>query len=189
MNIYVLTENSYLFIGIVHSLKERMECRCIQLAPNGKSNTSLFHLTKPGDIVMVAQENTNIDFSMLMELNETNASVIIATNYVNWNISSIFRFSTISRRFYLSDLLQSMHLVQSIRNKEIKLPKITKTERAVLRLVMNGVAINFISSRLNITAKTAYSHQRSAFRKIGIRKSQDMIKLPLNYLNYLCGVS
>lgn len=186
MNIYVLTENSYLFLGVANSLKQRMDCRCVQLNPNSKSNSEIFHLTKPGDIVLVAQENSNIDFTMLMELNETNASVIIAANHVDWKISSIFRFATIARKFYLSDLLQNMYLVQAINNKEIKLPKITKTERAVLKLVMNGMTINFISSRLNITTKTAYSHQRSAFRKIGIRKSLDIIKLPSNYLNYLC---
>jgi DNA-binding CsgD family transcriptional regulator len=84
--------------------------------------------------------------------------------------------------------LKGIHLIKPTKFKTLKLPKITSAEKEVLLLILKGATMNFIGSRLNIATKTAYTHQRSAFKKMGIRKCQDMLKLPDNYINYLCGV-
>lgn len=186
MDIYVLTENNYLFYGVEKSLSGRVNCQCIHLNPLRGDNSTYCELGKLGDIFIIASEFQNMDFSLLMALNETDASVIIATDNAEWNISSIFRFSTIMRRFYLSDLLQSIHLRKPVRSKKIKLPRITTSEKRVLLLTLKGINVSYIGSRLNISTKTAYSHQRNAFRKLGIRKAQDVLRLPDNYINYLC---
>lgn len=185
MKIYVLTENNYLYNGIAHTLASRTDCQCVKLSPQNKSNYIISRLSKSGDIFIIASEYSNMNFSMLMELNQSNASVIIATNNFDWKISSIFRFSTISRNFHMFDLLQAIRLIKPVSNKDVLLPRITASEKEVLMLTMNGVRVDFISSRLNIAAKTAYAHQRSAFKKLGIRKIQDITKLPYNYINYI----
>ncbi|WMY73535.1 LuxR C-terminal-related transcriptional regulator [Buttiauxella selenatireducens] len=186
MNIYILTENNYLFYGIEQSLSEHVNCQCIHLNPAEYDASKHLHLIQRRDVFIIANDFHNMDFSLLMKLNETDASVIIATDNAEWNISSIFRFATIMRRFYLSDLLQNIHLIQPVRSKKIKLPKITISEKRVLLLTFKGIDIDYISSRLNISTKTAYSHQRNAFKKIGIRKIHDIFRLPGNYISYLC---
>lgn len=186
MNIYVLTENYYLFYGIECSLSSKPNYQCIHLKPNDERYIDIAKKNDPGDIFVVVPEYTKLDFSMLMAINETNASVIIANNYCGWNVSDVFRFSSIPQRFYLSDLLKSIHLLKSAKNKEVKLPKITATEKKVLQLTIKGTSVTFIGSRLGITVKTAYAHQRSVFKKLGIRKIRDINMLPDKFINYIC---
>lgn len=186
MNIYVLTENYYLFNGVACSLSSRPEFHCIHLQPYDKRYITIVDENDPDDIFIMVPEHAKLDFSMLMAMNETNASVIIANNYCDWNVSEMFRFSTIPRRFYLNDLLKSIHLLKSAKNKEVKFPRITATEKKVLQLTIKGTSVTFIGSRLGITVKTAYAHQRSVFKKLGIRKTRDIYMLPDKFINYLC---
>ncbi|SUW64040.1 Bacterial regulatory proteins, luxR family [Buttiauxella agrestis] len=186
MNIYVLTENYFLFNGIECALKSRPDCHCIQLKPDDERYPSIADKNDPQDIFIVVPEYTRLDFSMLMAINETNASVIIANNHYDWNVGGLFRFSTIPRRFYLSDLLKSIHLLKSAKNKEVRLPRITATEKKVLQLTIKGTPVTFIGSRLGMTVKTAYAHQRSVFKKLGIRKTRDIYMLPDKFIKYLC---
>lgn len=97
MNIYVLTENYYLFYGIECSLSSKPNYQCIHLKPNDERYIDIAK-NDPGDIFVVVPEYTKLDFSMLMAINETNASVIIANNYCRWNVSDVFRFSSIPQK-------------------------------------------------------------------------------------------
>lgn len=187
MKIYVITENNFLFTGVVHSLSPRMNSQFIQLNPLDKNNYSTYEDSDIVDIYILAPEYLRIDFDMLVALNKTRSSVIIASSETDWNVGRVFSFSKMEKKFSLSDLLQCIFTLRPSGNKQIYLPKITSSERSVLLMTLNGVSIDFIGFRLDMAIKTVYSHQKSALRKLGVRKFRDIVTLPENFIEYVCG--
>lgn len=186
MNIYVITENYYLFTGVVHSLSSRMACHFIRLNPHDTNNYSIYKDSAPSDVYILAPENSKIDFSILVALNDTKSSVIFARSNSDGNICRMFRFTNLERVFHLSDLLQCIFKLKPSDSREIHLPKITTQERSVLLLTLSGMGVSYIGARFNMTVKTVYAHQRSALKKLGVRKVRDVISFPDHFVEYIC---
>ncbi|MGF6190411.1 LuxR C-terminal-related transcriptional regulator [Serratia sp. 2723] len=54
---------------------------------------------------------------------------------------------------------------------------LTARERDVLIDTLNGTNVNVTAHRLKLSTKTIYAHKTNAFKKIGVRKIQDILHL------------
>lgn len=185
MNIYILTQNFYLYAGINNALKEHLNAKIIHITFDEVYDLLKKHFFLSDDVFILSSEFATLDFSSLLLLSESGAKTIISRNNFRFNYRDIFNFAEIPQNFYLSDLLQAIHLTPSIR-KSTTLPKITEREKSILFYISSGIDIYVVSEMLNISHKTTYQHLQNALKKVGIRKSRDIIKLPRNFIKNMC---
>lgn len=185
MNIYVFTQNIYLYTGIKHTLKKYLKANIVHITFNEVNDFVNQHYFLSDDIFILSSESVKLDFHLLLLLSKSSTKTIISRDNLNFNYNAIFQFSEIPENFCLRDLLQAIHLNPIIR-KTTTMPKITTREKNVLIYTLNGIDINIMSHLLKISHKTIYQHQRNALKKFGIRKPRDIINLPTNFIDYIC---
>ncbi|MFJ3458544.1 helix-turn-helix transcriptional regulator [Scandinavium goeteborgense] len=185
MNIYILTQNLYLYVGIKNALKEHINAKIMHIKFDEVYYFLKQHYFLGDDVFILSSEFSTLDFSSLLLLSKSNAKTIISRNNFRFNYREIFNFSVIPQKFYLSDLLQAIHLTPVI-HISTTLPKITEREKSILFYISSGIDIHVVSEILNISHKTTYQHLKNALKKVGIRKSRDIINLPRNFITYMC---
>lgn len=186
MRFYILTQNNYIFAGLKHTLNEYQENDFIQLDPKDDQNIEIYKSSSASDIFFFIPDGEYLDLMSLMHLHHSHSSVIIANNDISWNVSAVFDFTTLPQKFILSDILHALNLLK-IKKKTIQFPRMTQNEKKVLILVNKGYAIPSISRLMNIKTKTALAHQLNALKKMGIKKTHHIYKLPKDYIRYVCG--
>lgn len=185
MNIYILTRNHYLFTGVKHLLTNHVNYSCTMLVPEDSNIDSIVNNCTDRDAFIVILDDSYIYFSTLIKLHHCDARVIIVNNNYQWEAGGVFKFITMPYKFTLSDLLCHIHARKQIKNA-VNIPMFSTNEKKVILLTQEGTTIREISSRLNIPIKTVYSSQRSALKKLGIRKSHNILKLPQDYIDQIC---
>jgi len=186
MKLYILTQNQYMFMGLKHLLCFYLDRECIQLDPKDETNIDIYRSSSASDIFFVIPDGEYLDLLSLIHLQHSHSPVLIANNDIAWKVSAVFDFSPLPQKFMLGDILHGLCFLK-IKKKLIQFPRMTEREKKVLLLVKKGYAIPRISSLMNIKRKTALHHQLNALKKVGIKKTHHIVKLPKNYIRYLCG--
>lgn len=186
MNIYIFTGNYYLFNGIKHALSQLISAEFLHTPLSSMKNIITSTTDFSNDIYIISAEREKLDFLLLLKLHQKNAPVVLVNNKVNWKADSILNFNTIPDKSQVINLAQAIIFKRKRYNKTT-IPYMTPQELEVLKYTAKGVSIYNMGYKLKISTKTAYSHQRNAFRKIGIRKTTELLLLPKNYIEYICG--
>jgi DNA-binding CsgD family transcriptional regulator len=103
---------------------------------------------------------------LLVEPNKLKLSVICNVN------ESIDEYASLEQL--------SSAIIRIINSKEYyqkTYTQLTIREQVVLIETLHGVKVNVTAKRLNISTKTVYSHKLKAFRKLGVRNTQDALPL------------
>ncbi|TNV20475.1 hypothetical protein FH968_10760 [Buttiauxella sp. B2] len=185
MNIFILTNDFYMFNGIKHALSDRLAYNCVQVDPSSPYNAFLFFCASKEDVFVLLPDFYKLSFDVLLGLNNSKASVIITKTESTSILGLIFQYQLIPKKFYLSDLLQAIHFKYS-EAKVANIPKLTGREKDILLFTVKGISISSMSRSLDICIKTAYQHQRNALKKIGIQRACNIFQLPDNLISYLC---
>lgn len=185
MRIYVLTENNYLFYGVFFFMGSNPSINCSHLK-NISGDFFISHTE--GDLFIIDLDFPNFDFHFLVMLKNRNIRAFIASNGSSSEFFTSILFPVFGKKKLFNELERCSKFEVVDNYKASHLNMLTKAEVNVTTLVMKGFTINKISRILAISIKTAYSHQASAFKKIGVRKRHDLIKLPRGYIFYLCSI-
>lgn len=170
VNIKVITENYYFFIGIKEYLQndERKVSHIDFPELNGTPRSNL----KNGDVYIFYTLNYINEILLLISNNPLPGRLIVipVNNRSNFNIA-----------FEKSILLDPHARIDNILNKltedvehersliDLQKGKLTKREKTILTHTINGMNANSISQSLCISKKTVYAHRRNAFLKLGGR--------------------
>ncbi|MBL5859508.1 helix-turn-helix domain-containing protein [Serratia fonticola] len=170
INIKVITENSYFFIGIKEYLQN--DEREVSHIDFHELNSTPRNNLKNDDVYIFYTLNYINEILLLISNNPLPGRLIVipVNNRSNFNIA-----------FEKNMLLKSHANIENILDKinedfeqvkpSIDLQKgtLTKREKAILTYTINGMNANSISQYLCISIKTVYAHRRNAFVKLGGR--------------------
>lgn len=182
MAIYILTDNQFLFLGIERFIYEKMKLSCTLLNPD--ESRLICKIADKDDIFIVLYEYLCIDFSNLMALHSSDATVIIAKSNFDWKVIPSLGFHMLAHRFSVQELLDCLRAKSVTRNK-IKHPTLSCKEKTILMLTVEGLSTSVISEQLCMPTKTVYTYQRNIYSKIGVRKAVDISHIPGNYIEYI----
>lgn len=180
MNVYVVTENKYLYQGILHSLT-KFSNYTVMLTPtnDAERNEVVEKLTCDDLLLLIADTGYKYDFQFLVAVSRCQARVIYSGAFEHFHFQHMFGFSIIGVHFLLSDLMQAIYLKNNIK-RTFRLPKITLQEKEILFHTYKGNSVAEMAGFLYMHPKTVYRHQRSVLKKIGVRKPKDLYLLPEN---------
>ncbi|PAA94961.1 helix-turn-helix domain-containing protein [Serratia fonticola] len=170
MNIYIITENNYFFIGLKHTLKndknsvEKLSPYELEISPENKF--------KQGDIFIFHTSNYSLKLSFLISTGHFPGKLFfIPTNGKVRFKEAFSRYSFLDAK---SDLMTVFSKVFDTQQKSIEQTKIfrdelTEREKNILHKTINGMNAQTISRLLCISVKTVYTHRRNALHKLGGR--------------------
>lgn len=175
MNVNVVTENNYFFLGIKASFH------------GGEQGVKKI---TPDELKSIAKDKCSEDdifiFNMPSFIDEL--SFLIATDPFPGKLISIpigrnVRLKvTLKKHIALdahADVDIILHEITKSKGDEFATinstqDKLTKREKAILLYNINGMDINAISQLLNISIKTVYAHRHNALHKLGGRNFFDI---------------
>ncbi len=170
MNIYIVTENNFFFIGV----KEKMpfdKAAIKKLRPEALERNSMNGFGKE-DVFIFHTSNFGVELSFRISTGNFPGKLIFIPT------TSKERFKLAVNRYVFLDTYASAEEIAAkiIDNDEsgntschvIKDP-LTEREKVILRHTINGMNAQKISQCLSISAKTVYAHRRNAFHKLGGR--------------------
>lgn len=184
VNVFVVTENHYLYYGIDASLVGRGDYRVSMVSSEKTMNSAIIKNAQDTDIIFLVAEKNNFDFGFLKTICKCRAKVIYAKNDTNFPFGYMFDFIVITARFFLSDLLQAINSSQR-KSRIVKFPNITKSERIILYYTIRGTSVNDMARYLSVSTKTVYQHQHNALAKVGVRKVSQLTEIPNKFIDYL----
>lgn len=187
MNIYILTNNNYLCLGLSFLIKEKYEHQCIIL--NQKKASRFFTCYNPDakDVFIVSMDMFAKNFNYLLNIRDLGVAIIIVNESRNSPLASVFGVYAIPYHFSLEVLSTCIKNHNSINAQQLStMPRLTNRERFVLFNITKGVGVRSLSDSMGISEKTVYAHLAIVMRKIGLRKRANIGLLPSVYVNYLC---
>lgn len=183
MRVYVITNNIYLFYGVFYSVVSNSSFNCFHLK---RISDNFFSSHTEDDFVIIDLDFPGFDFNFLVLLKDKNIRAFIVSNGSSLQEFSNILFPVLGKKKLFNELDVCSKFKTDVNYKAAHLHMLTQAEKNVTKLLMKGFTINEISRILVISIKTAYSHQASALKKIGVRKKHDLVKLPRGYIFYLC---
>lgn len=177
MNIYIITENNFFFIGFKEKLAESgktikmvlpIEFNVIKLDEFSDTDTFIFHVESystellfllitrrlPGQIILTQTKRKSVGVSKL-------------GNYRVLGYNEIDEILISELNDYIDN---DGRLVDSCKN-------LTERESIVLTHVMGGMKVSTISHLLCISTKTVYAHRKNAMNKLGGRNIFEILPL------------
>ncbi|WP_260512661.1 helix-turn-helix transcriptional regulator [Serratia fonticola] len=170
INIKVITENSYFFIGIKEYLQtDEREVSHIDFY---ELNSTPRNNLKNDDVYIFYTLNYINEILLLISNNPLPGRLIVipVNNRSNFNIAfekSILLDPHTSIENILDKITEDVELVKP--SVDLQKGKLTKREKAILTHTINGMNATSISQFLCISIKTVYTHRRNAFIKLGGR--------------------
>lgn len=170
INIKVITENHYFFIGIKEYLQN--DEREVSHIDFHELNSTPRNNLKSDDVYIFYTLNYINEILLLISTNPLPGRLIVipVNNRSNFNIA-----------FEKNILLDPHASVKNILDKitedfehekppiDLQKGKLTKREKTILTHTINGMNATSISQFLCISIKTVYTHRRNAFIKLGGR--------------------
>jgi len=185
MNVYVVTENKYLYQGMLHSLTEFSNFTVMLIPSSDEERIEIVqNLTDDDLLILIADAGYKYDFHFLVAASMCQARVIYSGAFENFHFQHMFGFTIIGVHFLLSDLMQAMYMRNNTKRK-IRLPKITLREKEILFYTSKGNSVAEMAGFLCVEPKTVYHHQRNVLKKIGVRKPRDLYLLHENFVERL----
>lgn len=170
MNIKVITENHYFFIGLKEYLQN--DEREVSNIDFHELNSTPRNNLKSDDVYIFYTTNYINEILLLISSNPLPGRLIVipVNNRSNFNIA-----------FEKNILLDPYANIENILDKitedfehekpsiDLQKGKLTKREKTILTHTINGMNATSISQFLCISIKTVYTHRRNAFIKLGGR--------------------
>lgn len=170
VNIKVITENYYFFIGIKEYLQsDEREVTCINF---DELKNPLINTLRSDDIYIFYTLNCINEILLLIAASTLPGRVVI----IPVNKKSDFNIP-FERNFLLDPYASVENFLDKITEdfEREKYPidplkgRLTQREKTILTHTINGMNANSISQSLCISIKTVYAHRRNAFLKLGGR--------------------
>ncbi|MCK7230004.1 helix-turn-helix transcriptional regulator [Enterobacter asburiae] len=186
--LFICTDDYYLYYGAWCSLTVTLGYDIIWL----KSIESLHDLVwlnlREDDTVILLTEINLINYTMLLSMYQREFKIFIRDEKDDISLKYLFNFIILNRDCGLNDLLFAIH-ASNYKYNTVLYPKITPQEKRILTYTLKGYTVKNISDLLEVSEKTIYNHQRSALKKLGVRKIINLFKLPRNLLDQLLSVA
>jgi len=184
INVFIITNNYYLFRGIEAALEGNVEFRIVHIEPDSPALPVFMRISSSRDILLLISDGYIFDINFLIAACKSRAGIIYSTRNATTGFHPVSGFVMMHSRFYMSDLLQAIYTQQS-EKREVNYLNITSQEKRVLYHTIHGETICEIGRLLSISRRTVYLHQRNAIKKIGFKKTRDLINLPKNLIDTL----
>lgn len=187
MNIYMLTNNNYLYLGLDFLISEKCEYQCTMLSQNKIHAFFTYYTPNCNDVFVVSSDMFAKNFNYLLNIRDLGLTIIIINKLRNSPLASLFGVCAITYHFSVEELFNCIKKHKSSITQQLpQMPRLTNRERIVLFNITKGVDIHSISDSMGISEKTVYSHMAIIMRKIGLKKRVNVGLLPSVYINYLC---
>jgi DNA-binding CsgD family transcriptional regulator len=170
VNIKVITENYYFFIGIKEYLqndeREVSNVNLHELQSSPKNNL------KSDDVYIFYTLNNINEILLLISTNSLPGRMIVipVNSKSNFNVAfekNILLESYASIENILAKITESFERHKP--SLDVLKKQLTKREKIILTYTISGMNANSISQFLCISIKTVYTHRRNAFIKLGGR--------------------
>ena len=181
MNLYVLTQNSFLAHGL-HNFFTHNKVDWKISNHDNKSIQGVLSTCSEDDVIIYIADGLHLEFLTLMGLHMCKAMVFISETEIDWGITCVFNFTVLPNKFSFKDLLLRINK-RHCKNKQINIPKFSPIEKKILMLILQEVPMECISNRLGKPIKTVYTHRLKAFKKLGIRRAHHLSRIPADYVN------
>ena len=187
MNIYILTNNNYLCLGLSALIHERCKCKCVTLNENESNLFFLQYEPNAEDVFVMPMDMFSHSFNHLLNIIDLGIPIIIVNESRNSPLVSVLGVYSLPYHFNVEELLSCINKHNPFNAlQQNKIPKLTDRERFVLFNITKGVGIRSLSDSMGISEKTVYAHLAIVTRKIGLKKRANIGLLPSVYINYLC---
>ncbi|NCG54965.1 helix-turn-helix domain-containing protein [Serratia fonticola] len=177
MNIYVVTENTFFYLGIKEKLTgnghiikkiDPLEFKITQMDKFKSTDTFIFHTV-----------NHAIELSFLLVTGKLPGRIIFTqTKRKALRVSMFGKYRTLDYNEGVDMLINELN--DEIDDSEQLLygcKQLTERESIVLSYVMEGMKVSTISSLLCISTKTVYAHRKNAMNKLGGRNVFEILPL------------
>lgn len=177
MNVYIITDNYYFFLGMKQEL-DYEPSSIFRIDPEriSQEQTDLF---RDDDIYIFFIENNTLEFSAMLLSQEFPGRSLHIPKHRRAR-PAIKRTSPLYEDLDVNYMISKMNDEFEGRFKDMTQLKntLTERERVILFHIMEGLSVRSISHILSISEKTVYSHKKRAFSKLGGRNLFEI--LPLN---------
>ncbi|WP_419236570.1 helix-turn-helix transcriptional regulator [Serratia fonticola] len=182
MNIYIVTENNFFFIGVKEKLAESgktikmippLEFNIIKVDEFSDTDTFIFHV-----------ESYSTELSLLLITRKLPGRIIFTqAKRKPMKVSMLGKYITLG---YNEGIDMLMNELNDDLNYDRRLvdntKKLTERELDILSHVMGGMKVSTIGRLLCISTKTVYAHKRNAMNKLGGRNMFEIFPLKENVL-------
>ncbi|MDZ0185195.1 helix-turn-helix domain-containing protein [Klebsiella quasipneumoniae] len=157
MNIYILTENNYLFYGISFLLKKKVKVkRVVTLQGNFSS----------ADIILLDIDSLKDSASLINECINNNNVKLFITNKLSQEIVTV-------NGVFIVNLIKALNALNKIIDDDFVnrvtckyKNSLTRNESIIIRHLLDGKDFEDISNLMNIKGKTVYSHLNNIQNKM-----------------------
>lgn len=181
MQIYVMTENVFLFKGIVECFANSNEVSVSLINFEQLKNLSDNNGILNDDVFLLSLIEFSHTLASMMILNTHNRRMLFIPYDKKTKVTASF-FHKIELNEHLSKEELKVGIFNTGKDKKDRnaLGRLTKQQLTILGYLLQGISISEISKRLKINYKTAYFHQRAALDKIGVKKIAHLSNVPVN---------
>lgn len=174
MNIYIITENNFFFIGIKEQLTfGDWVVKKINPDELRKNLTGKFH---KDDTFIFNPSNFSVDILPMIYLIGSPANnIFIPTKKKGMESLKLKNLPYLDTYITIDEIKKKIinNEYDSLKPYDIK-NLLTKQEKTILKHTFNGLQPHIISRHMSISIKTVYSHRLKAIRKLGGRNLFDI---------------
>lgn len=187
LNVYILTNNNYLYLGLSEMIKIKYTCKCSALNKNKSKSFLSDYIPATNDIFIVSIDIFSECFNYILNARDAGVTIIVINDLRHSSIASVFGVISIPYYFNIEELLNRINKRDFFNFSQYRqAPRLTERERMVLFNIKKGQGVRCISDSMGISEKTVYSYLAIIMRKIGLRNRGDIGLLSSVYINYLC---
>ncbi len=201
ISVLIVDDHKLVVEGISLMLSDLEDIKIIGTASNGIEALELIQLKKP-DIVLLdlnMPKMNGLELCKKLHPMQLDTKIIIlsmmdeikliqrliqkgADGYLLKNsgkdevVGAIRKVHNGEKHFDQSVLIQLMTNAPKTRSSHSLMPKISKRENEILRLIMDELTSNEIASKLFISLGTVETHRRNLINKLGVRNTAGLVK-------------
>ncbi|TDN52955.1 hypothetical protein EC843_102393 [Buttiauxella sp. JUb87] len=184
MNIYMVTDDYYLFVGVSYALKILADSSVKKISEQQVLSLVNSNSLTNDDVFIICCNCDGFNLDLLIYLEGISVRIIVVNDNKHWSLHKLFGFNYLPARFRLEELIFSYNKRDVPTTIKLK-HGLRMIEKKILVSVLSKEECNDMHDYSKITPKRLSYYKRSMVRKLGLRNILQLHMLPSSIIEYI----